>query len=250
MTLLTARVRTGYGEAVMTAWANDVVFADCLRRGAMFEAELIEGPLLPLVRAARVIVDVGAHIGSHTVSYGLINREAVIHAFEPHGPVRELLERNVAANGLAGRVRVHACAAGHEARTVAMARTVADGPNTTDPVQCGSETAFNIGGLALGLGGPPAAMVTLDSLGLRHVDLIKIDVEGAEPFVLCGALRTIAASRPAILFESNHKRVTADMRRTLGLAADHPVPDPFRLLAGLGYSISQVSSDNFLAVPL
>ena len=43
--------------------------------------------------------------------------------------------------------------------------------------------------------------MTLDSLDLARVDLIKIDVEGMEMEALQGAARTIERSHPAMLIE-------------------------------------------------
>jgi FkbM family methyltransferase len=46
--------------------------------------------------------------------------------------------------------------------------------------------------------------ITLDSLELNNIDLIKIDVEGNELNVLKGALETIQRNKPIIEFEYNH----------------------------------------------
>ena len=43
--------------------------------------------------------------------------------------------------------------------------------------------------------------ITLDSLALRRVDLLKIDVEGMECEVLEGARRTIRQSLPVVIIE-------------------------------------------------
>lgn len=47
------------------------------------------------------------------------------------------------------------------------------------------------------------ALHTLDSYGFSDVGLIKIDVEGYEGRVLMGALRTVIASQPVVVFEDN-----------------------------------------------
>ena len=46
--------------------------------------------------------------------------------------------------------------------------------------------------------------ITLDSLELNNIDLIKIDIEGNELNVLKGALETIQRNKPIIEFEYNH----------------------------------------------
>ncbi len=40
-------------------------------------------------------------------------------------------------------------------------------------------------------------------MGLARIDLIKIDVEGAEPMVLAGARASLARFRPKVIFECN-----------------------------------------------
>ncbi len=47
----------------------------------------------------------------------------------------------------------------------------------------------------------PARMVTLDSLGLEHMDLIKLDIQGSEVIALRGAAETIARCKPVVLIE-------------------------------------------------
>ena len=58
-------------------------------------------------------------------------------------------------------------------------------------------------------------MTRLDDYGFENIDLIKIDVEGAEMHVLNGAKETIRKSKPVVLFEfgiggSDHYGTTSD----------------------------------------
>lgn len=46
---------------------------------------------------------------------------------------------------------------------------------------------------------------TIDSLGLKKLDWIKIDVEGEELHVLKGGIKTIKKCKPTILLEIHHK---------------------------------------------
>jgi hypothetical protein len=44
-------------------------------------------------------------------------------------------------------------------------------------------------------------MITLDSLGLEEVGLVKIDIQGAEPLALRGAEATLRRCKPIVLIE-------------------------------------------------
>lgn len=48
--------------------------------------------------------------------------------------------------------------------------------------------------------------ITLDSLNLREVDLIHLDVEGYEYYALIGAIETIKRNKPLIVLEKNRLR--------------------------------------------
>ena len=60
---------------------------------------------------------------------------------------------------------------------------------------------FYEGGVAVGAGGDPVEMRTLDNFGFKDVSLLKIDVEGFEDAVLAGATDTIRSNQPVILIE-------------------------------------------------
>lgn len=74
---------------------------------------------------------------------------------------------------------------------------------------------------------------TLDELvaDTQSVDLVKVDVEGAEELVLRGGVETLASKRPIVLFE--HAAIHADNY-------GHTPEDLYRLLADLEYRIERV----------
>jgi FkbM family methyltransferase len=77
-----------------------------------------------------------------------------------------------------------------------------------DPVAGGPN---NYGGASVAIGGEtaPCLATTVDRLDLSRLDLLKIDVEGAEREVLVGAMGTIARTRPFLFVESfNHAAAT------------------------------------------
>ena len=127
-------------------------------------------------------VDVGAHIGNHTVYMARSGAEVV--AVEPHPETFRLLRANIARNGVAGSVRAInvACGADHSRGTATV-------PNKS-----------NTGSATVTVGEGPIKVVTVDSLG-AEADVLKIDVEGSEGAVLTGAVETLRSFRPAIICE-------------------------------------------------
>ena len=73
--------------------------------------------------------------------------------------------------------------------------------------------------------------LTLDSLGLGRIDMIKIDVEGMEMEVLAGARQAIAKHRPILLVEW----------------LKSPKPQQWQALEGCGYRVFEAGK-NLLAV--
>lgn len=200
--------------------------------GRMFEEDLIRNKLAPYVEKAKYIVDAGANIGCHTVSYAKINPNSRIWSFEPQSQTFEFLKKNVTVNNLDERVKIFQSALSH----------------TTGKAQLKSETtqAFpgqgvNRGGLGLGTGGEDITQMTLDSLNLPGLDFMKIDVEGAEGLVLMGAVNTIRKYKPVITFEHNFQRVDP---AAVGLEV---VPTPFEVLVDLGYSVFvHIGENNYI----
>ncbi|MDO5704007.1 MAG: FkbM family methyltransferase [Paracoccus sp. (in: a-proteobacteria)] len=134
-----------------------------------------------------VFVDAGAHVGNHSVFFGaILGLEG--YAIEQNVKTFDILQRNLVANQLQDRIRAINAALGSQA---GRARTVQ------------SDTAHNSGmdRVELSMDGP-LEVVTLDSLRLPRLDLLKIDVEGFEIECLRGAQNTIARCNPLIVAEA------------------------------------------------
>jgi FkbM family methyltransferase len=149
----------------------------------------------------RLFLDVGANIGSATV-------EACVHfgaaggaAFEPGPDNFRYLRRNLAANGLEGRVTAHRLAISDREGEVALEISeIAPGDHRVRA----AEPRAN----AFGERERPVTTVaarTLDSLveegaiDLERVGLVWIDVQGHEPNVLAGAASLTAADVPVVI---------------------------------------------------
>lgn len=136
---------------------------------------------LPELTEATTIVDAGANIGASVAFFKSRRPQAVIHAYEPDPATFAKLQRNL--RGLSG-VTLHPQAiTDHDG-----VATLHSSPNSWDS------------SLVCGTGGPVAVpcrrlTTALREAGLERVDLLKLDVEGAEFAVLAddGALETIEA---------------------------------------------------------
>jgi FkbM family methyltransferase len=76
----------------------------------------------------------------------------------------------------------------------------------------------------------PVQVLRLDDFNLQDVDLIQLDVEGAEAEVLLGAQETIARNRPVVILEV-------------------PTADSKSLLEGMFYKLEENSASDVIFVP-
>jgi FkbM family methyltransferase len=178
---------------------NDIYIGASLRKYGEFSSEEI-AMFRTIVQPGRTVLDVGANIGAHTVELSrLTGPEGVVHAFEPQRLMFQLLCANVALNSCAN-VFTHQAAAGAGGGTLLV-------PNL-DP-----DMRNNYGGLSLldANPGEPVPMVTIDSLGLRDCQFIKLDVEGMETEALRGAAETIERFRPFMYVENDRQAQSEEL---------------------------------------
>ena len=131
--------------------------------------------LLQALPKGGVFVDVGAHVGTMALPAARhVGPGGRVHAVEPAPANAATLAENAELNGLAN-ITVHSCAAGAEA--------------DTRPFHL-MDFSFLNGFVQHGLGQPVATVEVpvrrLDELIDERVDVVKIDVEGAELDVLAG----------------------------------------------------------------
>lgn len=122
------------------------------------------------------IIDGGAHVGLAALFFAARHPRAVIHAFEADPAIARLLARNVTSLGL-HQVTVHPQALWTHAEGVAFDATADDSGQVRD------SGALQVPSVRL-----------RDLLQRQTVDLLKLDVEGAEYSLLCdcdGALDNV-----------------------------------------------------------
>ena len=145
-----------------------------------------------LCTESRSIVDVGGNIGLYACIAAKQAPPATrIVTFEPAPENIHYLRRNLATNGYGSRVEVVEKAVGNATGTLKLFKAKDNiGTHSASHRNAGSSTSFDI------------EMTSLDEfLGDELPDLIKIDVEGYDGFVLDGASRVISRCRPTLFVE-------------------------------------------------
>lgn len=153
-----------------------------------------------LLQPGDIVIEAGANLGAHTVALGTaVGQDGRVHAFEPQKFINELLGWNVMANGL-DQVTVHRAAVG-----------AAPGELRVPDVDY--NRFGNFGGVSLvsDRGSDSVPVITIDSLALPHLRLLKADVEGMELQVLRGAVETIRRCRPILYLENDQEHRAADL---------------------------------------
>jgi FkbM family methyltransferase len=182
------------------------------------------------VRAGELAIDAGANIGYHALHLAkLTGPNGRTVAFEPLPYLADALLASVAENDFARRMDVHRSALDERAGTLRLRHA----PRTA-----------NFGGahFAPDEAPPPAhadesvsAFALDDVVAGRRCDFLKMDVEGAEPRVVRGALATLATGRPVILCELHE--------RQLRVVSSSSAADFIAQMSALGYRCSRLNAD-------
>jgi FkbM family methyltransferase len=155
------------------------------------ELEYLERVLSP----GKVFIDVGANFGVYTlIASKLVGEHGRVFAFEPTAESFQVLQQNLALTNFSN-VRAFQVAL---AQTTGKARLY----HSSDPR--GNSLGRDPG---CGDKGEDVQTEALDNLfdenGIDRLDVMKVDVEGAEELVLRGAIRSITMHKPVVIFEYN-----------------------------------------------
>lgn len=163
------------------------------------------------LRPSDVYIDVGANIGNTVITAWLsVGTTGLVMAFEGHPRTCRFLENNLRLNGIAD-IKVVNAALGRENTSVSMTSLTSDDQNRVANYESGVRTQ----------------MYPLDlfTQRLESVDLLKIDVEGYEKFVLEGAKATLEKTRCVYI------EISEAHFRSFG----YGVSDVFEILHGAGF---------------
>jgi FkbM family methyltransferase len=192
--------RLGNGMKIRVA-CNDYV-GRMILRDKYYEPETVS-LIQALLGPGKVFLDIGAHVGQYTlVASERVGENGQVHSFEPDPNTFSWLAGNVRRNRL-GNVRVNQMALSDESGTkhfyFSMPQDI--GSNSLSRPANDSGQSCDV------------VCTTVDEyLAANHVDkvdLIKVDIEGAECPMLVGARRLLSRpDKPVIVaeFEENRQR--------------------------------------------
>jgi FkbM family methyltransferase len=189
----------------------------------------IDNLLKKYVVRGSTALDIGAHIGTHTLRMAqLAGPNGRVYAFEPQKKIYRELVYNLKINQMSNAVPLRYAVG-----------------NSNAVIEMGATPEGNEGFTAIGSGGDKAELRTIDSFGFKGVSLIKIDVEGFEDPVLEGARETLLKNHPAILVEI----LARNSNDASPEAAKLRVANTKKIIEDLGYSIELISNEDYLALP-
>jgi FkbM family methyltransferase len=152
-------------------------------------------------KANPIFIDVGANVGHHSLFMSKLCQE--VHAFEPYDRVRDILISKLLFNKCSNIV-VHNVGLGDKSEFLdfyaPVGRNVGTGSFMAEHAK---DNNIKLGKLEIVEGD-----LYISNLNLNKIDLIKIDVEGFEKFVLLGLRDTLEKYRPSVVME--YSRVTRD----------------------------------------
>lgn len=204
---------------------RDLVPATILRTG-QWQPEIWDS-IFPRLSEGSVFLDVGAHIGYFSIKAARrVGKSGHVLAFEPNPETLKLLRDNVTANR-AENVLVEpiACTDREQTLTLFAGPSINTGMSSIDsrnvPLE-GAPRPYTVRGRPID--------DVLRELNLTRVDAIKVDVEGAEVYVLRGAIDTLKRFHPKLVVE-----VVPEQLANLGSTRD----DLTSLIKDAGYNRSR-----------
>jgi FkbM family methyltransferase len=200
-----------------------------IKFGKSFEARTLE-LFNKLLTPNSVILDVGANVGMYTLLFASKCSKGKVYSFEPQIECRDHLKKNLSLNQLGENVFIY--------------------PNALSDKDASSFLKTPEAGDAyshLCEGDEDALLINtnkLDTVAKRDrwekLDLIKIDIEGAELLFLKGAIGVISTDRPVIIMELKNS-----WTRRFGYLPFEAI----HMCHNLGYVCIEYEFEQWLAVP-
>lgn len=188
----TLTLRTLHDHRI-TVFENDYIARKIAKTG-LYEKENLDllGRILRSMGHA-VVLDVGANIGNHSLAFSLDAKQ--VYAFEPLPEVFAVLEQNLRQNAIANVSAFNVALSDENGESILYRNRKGNvGASSFDRRAGEMEEVMVKRRIGDELAG---------ELGLQRLDLVKIDVEAHEVYVLQGLMKTLEKFRPYIVMEWN-----------------------------------------------
>lgn len=139
------------------------------------------------------LIDIGSNFGWHSLIASKFFKN--IHSFEPQKTLCELQRESIKNSSIAN-ISIYNVGLSNENKHAEL-----------NPVSYETQ-GYNTGDVSVGVGGENIELRTLDSYNFKHVDTIKLDVQGLEEKVLIGAKNTILENKPTLIVELENMHLT------------------------------------------
>ena len=170
-----------------------------------------------------IFVDVGAHIGKYSISLGKrLGDNGSVISIEPEPLNFNLLKKNIALNHLSNIKLQNVACANHN--SYEMLYIHHDYPTLHSFYINPGSKRMKVKTIKLD--------TLIQNLGVNRVDLMKIDVEGAEIDVIKGSLDILKKYHPKIVFEAFNMEYLKQIEK---------------IFKNFNYSIRQIKQKNYIA---
>ena len=184
------------GDNLIVSRIDDLIMAFPAEEWRLPVYQILVGQLEPglfavmksVIRESDVVIDIGANVGTYTLlALQSIGKRGLVVGYEPTPRVFDVLKNNVRINGFleTGRVdlRQKAVSDGKTARATFYVSS-----NSLMNSLYGEDASSPTGSNAIQV---ESVCLDRDLAHLDHVDVVKIDAEGAEPAILRGMQQII-----------------------------------------------------------
>jgi FkbM family methyltransferase len=212
-----------------------------IKQGHCYEANI--GLILcDLAKRGSTVIDIGSHIGIHTIALSRkVGPKGKVLSFEPDFKFYTELLNNLKINGCQNVLPIR------KALSESSGQALLSTSLHPYPQIIRYEDSYSLAYQAdKHVAGELVDMISLDSLNVNNLSLIKMDVENYEYFILKGAEETIKRNKPVIVFEcwigADYNKSTPKEKANFDRVIS--------LIKSYGYEIYVIYANDFIAFPI
>lgn len=190
-----AITRTIYGHKIIVD-TTDLSLAPHILLDGYWERN-VSTVLLKSVKRGMIVVDVGANIGYYTLLAATqVGPEGKVYAFEADPDLIHILNKNVEINGFKNRAKIIGKAVYNKSQTLTLHK-LTNHKGSSSLIGFSKEFVAEYDDTVTSI---PIETISLDEFfGDTKIDLIKIDAEGSEPYILNGMKNLCMNNRQLII---------------------------------------------------